>query len=126
LASVDADEIYGYAARVGETLPVHPAFRLDLRKPILCCGNSPQVLPHMLFPNVADWNLDSVIIVDGNTKDAFGEENPFGVMTEGAVAKVGENRLRLVKPMVDREVILGFAAEFLGAVPCVFNGVCHS
>ena len=24
LASVDADEIYGYAARVGETLAVHP------------------------------------------------------------------------------------------------------
>jgi hypothetical protein len=80
----------------------------------------------MLFPNVADWNLDSVIVVDGNTKDAFGEENPFGVMTEGAVAEVGEKRLRLVKPMVDREVVLGFAAESLEAVPCVFNGVCHS
>jgi hypothetical protein len=64
--------------------------------------------------------------VDGNAKDAFGEENSFGVMSEGAVAKVGEKRLRFVKPTVDREVVLGFAAEFLGAVPCVFNGVCHS
>jgi hypothetical protein len=80
----------------------------------------------MLFPNVADWNLGSVIVVDGNAKDAFGEENPFGVMTQGAVAKVGEKRLRFVKPTVNREVVLGFAAEFLGAVPCVFNGVCHS
>jgi len=34
--------------------------------------------------------------VDGDAKDAFGEENSFGVMSEGAVAKVGEKRLRFV------------------------------
>jgi hypothetical protein len=111
---------------LNETLTIHPAFRLDLRKPILRCWNSPQVFPYMLFPDVANWNLGSFMVADGDAKDAFGEENPFGVMAQGAVAEVWEESFRFVKPTVDREVVLEFAAEFLGAVPCMFNGVCHS
>jgi hypothetical protein len=47
-------------------------------------------------------------------------------MAQGAVAEVGEESFRFVKSTMDREVVLGFAAEFLGAIPCMFNGVSHS
>ena len=80
----------------------------------------------MLFSEVANRNGDTVKVRDGDAKDAFGEENPFGVMAQGVVAEVWEESFRFVKPTVDREVVLEFATEFPGAVPCMFNGVCHS
>ena len=107
-------------------MAVHPTLGADPRQPFLDSWKSSEVFFHMLFSEVANRNGGTVKVRDGDAKDAFGEENPFGVMAQGAVAEVWEEGFRFVKPTVDREVVLEFAAEFLGAVSCMFNGVCHS
>jgi hypothetical protein len=109
-----------------QALAIHPTLGADPREPFLDSWKPSEVFFHMLFSEVANRNGGTVKVRDGDAKDAFGEENPFGVMAQGAVAEVWEESLRFVKPTVDREVVLEFAAEFLGAVPCMFNGVCHS
>lgn len=109
-----------------KTLPVHPAFRLDLREPVLGRGNPSEVFFYVLFSDIPDRDGNAIKVEYGDAKDAFGEENPFGVMAHGPVTEVGEERLRFVKPTVDREVVLGCAAEFLCTASCVFNWVSHS
>ena len=79
----------------------------------------------MLFPDVADWDLVTVRVADRNTKDALGQENAFAVVTKGAVAEIREESFGLVKPAMDREVVLGPAPEFLCAVASMFKRVSH-
>jgi|HubBroStandDraft_2_1064218.scaffolds.fasta_scaffold251168_2 hypothetical protein len=112
--------------RLSQALAVHPTLGTDPRQPFLDSWNPSEVFFYVLFSEVANRNGGTVKVQDVDAKDAFGEKNPFRVMAEGAVAEVGEKRLRFVKPTVNREVILGVAAEFLSAAPCVFNGVSHS
>ena len=57
--------------RIGETLTVHPADRLDLRQPVLCRGNAPQIFVHMLFSDVAHWDLFAFAVGDRDTEDAL-------------------------------------------------------
>jgi hypothetical protein len=45
-----------------------------------------QVFLHVLFCNVTHWDPLSVAVDDSDTKDAFRQENAFGVMAQGTVA----------------------------------------
>jgi hypothetical protein len=79
----------------------------------------------VLFSDVTNWNGCTVEITDANTKNAFRQENSFGVMAERSMAKVREERLRFIKPTVDRKVVLGLAAKFLGAAFGVLKWMSH-
>jgi len=90
---------------------IHPTLGLELQEPILRCGNSPEILPDMLLSHVADGNLVSVAIHDGNAKQFFRQENALGMMAKCPVTKVCYERFRFIEPVVNRKVVLSFAAE---------------
>jgi hypothetical protein len=79
----------------------------------------------MLFPDVTHWNLLSFTVGDGDTEDAFAQEDSLGVVPKTAVSEIREEGFGLIKPVVDWQVVLSSAAEFLGAVFCVPHWVGH-
>ncbi|HLB86849.1 MAG TPA: hypothetical protein VJK29_04275 [Terriglobales bacterium] len=42
----------------------------------------------MLFPQVPDWNLLPLAILDGDSEDSLRQENPFSVVAERTMAEV--------------------------------------
>src|SRR5258708_16475884 len=64
---------------------------------------------------MTDRNLVSLGVCDRHTKNPLTQENSLGVVAEGTVAKVGEERFRLIKPLVNGEIVLGLAPKLLGA-----------
>jgi len=70
----------------------------------------------VLFSEIPDWNLFSVTVRDRHTENRLTQENSLGVVAEGTVAKVREERLRLIKSLVNGEVVLGLAAELLDTI----------
>jgi hypothetical protein len=52
---------------------------------------------------------------DSRTEDDFCHENAFGMVTQRPVTEVGSDLLRLVEPIVNRQVIFDSAAPFLQA-----------
>jgi hypothetical protein len=65
------------------------------------------------------------LFCDRHTENSLAQENPFSVVTEGTVAKVGEERFRLIKPLVNGEIILGLSPELLGAALRVLQRMSH-
>jgi hypothetical protein len=65
----------------------------------------------MLFSHVADGNLGSIAIHNGNSKQLLGQENALGVMAKCPVAKVREECFRFVEPIVDREIVFCLSPE---------------
>jgi hypothetical protein len=108
-----------------QALSVHPALWLDLEQPILGCGNAAKIFPDMLFSYIPDWNFVSVAIHNGNSKQLLGQENALRVMAKCPVAKVCEECFRLIKPVVNREVVFRFSAELPDAAFGVLEWVGH-
>jgi hypothetical protein len=79
----------------------------------------------VLLANVADRDLPAVTVLDGNTKDCLGKEYALCVVTECAMAEVGKERLRLIEPVVDDQVIFRPAAKSSCAAFCVLQRVGH-
>ena len=79
----------------------------------------------MPFPDVTHWNLLSFTVGDGDTEDAFAQEDSLGVVPKTAVSEIREEGFGLIKPVVDWQVVLGPAAEFPGAAFRVLHWVCH-
>jgi len=50
---------------------------------------------------------------NGAAKHRLRHEDAFGVVAQRAMPEVGEDFLALVKPLVDRNVVLNFAAPLL-------------
>jgi hypothetical protein len=65
----------------------------------------------MLFSDVTHWHFLAFAVGDRGTEDALAKENAFGMVAKSAMPEIGHERLRLIKPVVDRKVILGAAAE---------------
>ena len=63
-----------------QPLSVHPALWLDLQEPILGSGNAAKIFPDMLFPYIADGDLVSVAIHNGNAKQLLRQENALRMM----------------------------------------------
>lgn len=55
-----------------QALPVHPALRMDPYEPILDSWDTPEVFPHVLFAEVADWNFSTIKIAYADTKEVLG------------------------------------------------------
>ena len=71
-------------------------------------------------------NLLPVAVCDRHTKNPLTHENSRGVVAEGTMAKIREERFRLIKPLVNSEIVLGLAAELLGAALRVLQWMRHS
>jgi hypothetical protein len=106
-------------------LAVHPALWLDLEQPILGCGNAAKIFPDMLFSYIPDWNFVSVAIHNGNSKQLLGQKNALSMMAKRAVAKVCEECFRLIKPVVDREIVFNLSAELSNAALRVLEWMRH-
>jgi hypothetical protein len=74
-------------------LTIHPALRPDLHEPILGCGDPSEVLPYVLFSDIADWDSGTIEIKDTDAKDAFGEKNSFCVHSESKIMPSGWGRV---------------------------------
>src|SRR6266566_7141190 len=88
--------------------------------------NSTQVFLDVLFSDIPDRNLVSLAVCDRHTKNPLTQENSLGVVAEGTVAKVGEECFRLIKPLVNGEIVLGLAPKLLGAALRVLEWMRHS
>ena len=91
---------------------------LDLQQPILGCGNAAEIFPDMLFSQIADGNLFSVAVHDGNAKQFLRQENALGMMPQGSVTEVRKECFRLIKPVVNRKIVFRpFRRTFLRCSP---------
>jgi hypothetical protein len=108
-----------------QALSVHPALWLDLEQPILGCGNATQIFPNMLFSYIPDMGLFSVAVYDGYAKQFLCQKDALGMMTQSSVAEIRKERLGLVEPVVDREIVFRFSAELSGAALGVLQWVGH-
>src|ERR1700739_2558567 len=108
-----------------QSLPVHPAFRLNLCEPILSRRNSSQIFLNVLFPDIAHWDFLPIAVGDRDAEDPFTQENAFRMMAKGAVTEVGKNRLRLIKPGMNWQVVFGLTGEPPCGALCVFARVWH-
>jgi hypothetical protein len=79
----------------------------------------------MLFPDIAHRNLPAFAVGDCDPEEAFAQEDAFSMVPKSAMPKVWEEGFGLVKPVVDRKVILGPASESSGAVFGVLHWVSH-
>src|SRR6201987_4740033 len=108
-----------------QSLPIHPAFRLNLCEPILSRRNSSQIFLNVLLSDIAHGDFLPLAVGERNAEDFFTQENPFGMMAQGAVTEIGKERLRLIKPGMNWQVVFGLTAEPLCAALCMFPRVCH-
>src|SRR5487761_246740 len=109
-----------------QSLSLHPAFRLDLCEPVLSRRDSAQIFVNVLFSDVPHWDFLPFAVGDRNTEDLLAQENPFRMVTKGTVTEVSKERLRLIKPIMNWQVVLGLTAESLRATLCMLQRVCHS
>ena len=80
----------------------------------------------MLLSQITDGNLFSVAIHDGHAKQLLRQEDALAVMTKGSMAEVRKECLRLIKPVVDGQVVLGLTTKFSGAAFCMLERVAFS
>ena len=79
-------------------------------------GDEAEVLEHMLLAEDAGENLLAVGLAhDQLAEDLLHEVDPERRVQHRPVAHVGKVRLHLVKPLVERVVVAGDAAEAAGA-----------
>ena len=67
----------------------------------------------MLFADLTDRHLAAVAVGKRRAEHARADEDALTVVTERPVADIGEMRLALVEPVMDREIIFRSAAEQL-------------
>ena len=65
-----------------------------------------------LFAHETCGNGLSIGVDEGRTEQIFEHENPFGMMPQGSVTRIGKYAFRLVEPLVEIEVILDHSAPF--------------
>src|SRR3546814_16544044 len=62
---------------------------------------------------------------DGRTEEAFDHEDALGMVAKRTMAKVGGDRLGLVEPLVEREVVLRDPAPFTNRREGVMIAMSH-
>jgi hypothetical protein len=79
----------------------------------------------MLLPDIAHWNSLAFAVGDRDSEDALAQEDSLSMVPKRAMPEVCEEGFGLIKPVVDWQVVLGFAAESPSATFCVLQGVGH-
>src|SRR5262245_64413446 len=89
----------------------HPRLRVKVLEPVFHRRNPTQIIGHMLLADGAHGNGFPFTVLDGRSKNGRAQKNPLAVMPKRAVPKIGEMGLALVKPIMDRQIVLRFAAK---------------
>jgi hypothetical protein len=79
----------------------------------------------MLFSDIPHRHLFAFAVGDCPTEDALAQENSFCMMPKSAMPEIREVRFGLVKPVMDPDVVLGFAANFSRAAFRVLQWMGH-
>ena len=93
---------------------LHPGLRFDAAQPFGDGWDLAAVLHDVLFPDVAHGHLFAARIDDGDAENAFGLEDPFGVVAQSPVAEIREALLGGIKLAVDWKIVLSCASEQFG------------
>ena len=88
----------------------HPGLGGDEPRPVGKRGNEAEVFARMLLADETDRNRTTVGIDDRRAEQGFEQEDALGMMPQCAVPGIGEDRLRLVEPLVQRQIVTGRAA----------------
>ena len=67
----------------------------------------------------------SVTIYDGNAKQLLREENALGMVAKGPMTEVSEERLRVIEPVVNCQIVFHLSAKLPCAALCVLDWVGH-
>jgi len=92
----------------------HPAIGLNLPQPILDRGNPAEVFQNVLLTDESHWDHTAGRERDRGAKQLFEHEDARRMMPEGPVPEVSHVLLAGVEPLVQVQILPGFAAEFLG------------
>jgi hypothetical protein len=104
----------------------HPRLWLNMLEPIFHGGNPTEIIGHVLLANGSHRNMFAITVRYRRSKNGRAQEDTFAVMPECSVSKIGEVRLALIKPIMDRKVVFGFAAKQPRRSDSVMVGMRHS
>src|SRR4051794_36074293 len=79
----------------------------------------------MLLADPPDGNLPAAGDCDRGAEDRLSHKDPFRVVPQRAVTKVGDDHFRFVEPVVDALIVFDAAAPLSEAGERVMIRVCH-
>src|SRR5207253_5757666 len=104
----------------------HPRLLANVAQPIRDgWDKTAAVFFNMLFADIAHWHFATGRVFDHMTEHSFGLKNSLGVMTKRAMSEISECLFCGIKPIMDSEIILRFAAEDSGGIFRVVIRVAH-
>ena len=71
-------------------------------------------------------NLLAFAVGNSDAEDALAQEDSFGMVAKSAMSEIREVGFGLVKPVVDLQIVFGFAAKLSGAAFRMFKWVGHA
>ena len=103
----------------------HPRFGPDRFHPVGEGWDEAEILADMLLADPSNGKNASGRQCDRRAKDRLRHESAFGMMPQRAVPEIGDDLLRLVKPVMDALVVFDRAAPFANAGQRMMVGMCH-
>src|SRR5262249_47504259 len=103
----------------------HPRLELKVFQPVLDRRNPAEIVLDVLLADGADRNRLADAVRQRRPEDRLAQEDAFAVVAERAMAHVGDVRLALVEPVVDREVVARLTAEQARRTHSVMIGMSH-
>src|SRR5438270_565932 len=91
----------------------HPRLTTDATDPIGEARDEAQILAHVLLADQPHWHYAASRQRNRRAEEPLKHENSFGMVSQGAVAKIGGNCLGLIEPLVKRQKLLGASAPLL-------------
>src|SRR5208282_2209515 len=91
----------------------HPGLGTDAAHPIREAWDEAEVLADMLLADQPDRHHAAGRYRDRWPEEALQHEDAFGMMAERAMPKISGDRLRLVEPLMQRQIVLCRPAPFL-------------
>jgi len=69
-----------------------------MAEPVGNSWNEAAILHNVLLPNETNRNLPPVTVRNARPEEPLRHEDPFGMMSQSSVPKIGKLALRLVEP----------------------------
>lgn len=102
----------GCTGAVGKFLgSAHPRFGPNRLHPIRKGRNEAEIFQTVLFSDPPERHQPSGRNRNGRAEYGLGHEDPLGIVPQRPVAESGGDLLRLVKPVVDAEVVFDYTAR---------------
>src|SRR3546814_18467382 len=83
-----------------------PIERLDEPRPVDKGWNASQIFGDMRLPDQTDRHLASVTVANGHAEKRLEQKDAFGMMPKCTMARVGDNLLGLIEPLVKCDIVV--------------------